>query len=873
MKRFLRRLLLIGIVFLFTLLTLAVIVASFFEDTIGRRIIAEVNKQLKTELVIGGFDLEVIRSFPNAAATLRDVRLADAQGGQLLEAREMSFQFGLMSLFTSKIDVNTVVIRNGALAVFIDQQGEPNYDIFVESEETEPTQTASGPTIALTNARLENIYLSYQDQSIEQDVGALVETATFNGEFSSALYNLESEAQLLVKTVRIGRDIYVNEKPLTYRAKVVVNNTERRYDLTDVWVQLGGLAVAANGSIETRPQATYFDLQLNSDEGTVGDVLSLLPGAYTDQLGDIESSGRFRLDGTIIGEFSPQQNPEVKTSIVLNDGRISSPRMNGSIKDVTFEAYFTNGSARNNQTTVFELRRLTGYFQRQLYEMRLRVENLNDPLVDFIADGAMPMDVLMGFLPSDQIEDGSGEIEIAQLQLKGRYNDMIRPSTINRVEAGGAIIFDDAALTLKGETVRIDRGQLRLEQNAFFFEEVRFTGPGTDIEFQGSAYGLIPVLFADSLNSQDAEFEFDARLLARELDIDRLMGLSAPTEAEVAAAESTGQTDSLQQAIVLNREQFTRFLKGTFQAEIQEYNFNKIEGRDFKGEITFINNEMDIIGRTNAMGGMIEVDGRLYFEKAPYLRTKLICEDVDIHTFFEQTDNFGQDVMVADNIYGQLDSKMLIEVYFDPAGNFLQDKLRVIAGIGLTDGRLRGFGMMDSFSTFVNINDLRDIRFTDLQNFLEVRNSRLYLPVMFVQSNALNLTVSGEHSFEQEIDYNIKVNAGQVLATRFKRHDPNLAPKPARQKGFFNLYYSVDGTIDDYEIQSAKKEVKSDFELSELRKRQIQAALEESFRQPIQLIEEPMQWRDIPEYQEDPNADEPEFLDFEIRASGKKSEH
>ncbi|MCB9297918.1 MAG: hypothetical protein H6559_33060 [Lewinellaceae bacterium] len=52
----------------------------------------------------------------------------------MLEAEELSFRFGLMSLFSSKIKVRSVVVSNGALNIEIDRQGNPNYDIFVESE-------------------------------------------------------------------------------------------------------------------------------------------------------------------------------------------------------------------------------------------------------------------------------------------------------------------------------------------------------------------------------------------------------------------------------------------------------------------------------------------------------------------------------------------------------------------------------------------------------------------------------------------------------------------------------------------------------------------------------------------------------------------
>ena len=57
---------------------------------------------------------------------------------------------------------------------------------------------------------------------------------------------------------------------------------------------------------------------------------------------------------------------------------------------------------------------------------------------------------------------------------------------------------------------------------------------------------------------------------------------------------------------------------------------------------------------------------------------------------------------------------------------------------------------------------------------------------------------------------------------------------------------------------------KSDFEQSEIRKREIQRSLEEQFGF-IQMVEEPEDWKDIPEF--DHNTYEPEeeeFLDFDV---------
>ncbi|MCB9298914.1 MAG: AsmA family protein [Lewinellaceae bacterium] len=855
MKKFLRRLAVILLVFFAVLVGAVAVIAGLFEDKVGRQITKELNKQLKSELVIRDFELTVIRTFPNVAANLKGVTLKDTRGGALLEAEELSFRFGLMSLFSSKIKVRSVVVSNGALNIEIDRQGNPNYDIFVESEGEEE---ASSTAVDIELARLRNVELIYADQSARQAVSALVNDATFSGEFSARQFSLKSEADITSRFADIDGVRYLPGKNIAYDASVLVNLEEGSYDIEEAALEVEGNAFKVDGTIESWESGTYFDLYASSDNGNLEGVLALLPEQYANSLADFSSSGKFNFNALVKGQYNQQQSPELRVEFGLQDGRLSSPRLDNPLKDVSFNAVFTNGKYRDNSSSVFTLESFKGYFNRELVEMRLEVANLDEPVIDFSLDGVVPLESVYKFLGNPNITGGGGEVEIKRLQLNGAYRDMIDPARISRVQASGSLAFDDASLAVKEEQILFDRGELRLEGNRMAVEGLRIEGAGSDISFQGSAYNILPVLFADSVNSQNVELLFDASLVAKSLDLDRLMKFSALSPEEEQAPEEV--KDSLKVAVVQKREAVTSFLKGSFNADVEAFNYNLIDGSNFKGKLEFDNNIMGIRGEVDAFRGRLQVDGQTYFEDEPRLEAKLTCKAIDVTEFFRQSENFGQEVLKAENLKGKLDALIAIYAYWDEEGNFDMDKLRVLAGVAIKDGELRDFGMLESFSTFVKIKDLEQIRFVDMQNFLEIRKQRLYLPAMFIRSNALNMTISGEHTFNNEIEYNIKVNAGQVLADRFRRYDPSLKPRPARRSGTFNLYYAILGTIDQYNIQSSKRRVKSDFEQSEIRKREIQRGLEQAFG-IVQLLDEPEDWKDIPEYN---HGKEEEYLDFDM---------
>lgn len=850
MNKFLKRFLIFLLFLVGVIILTWVVVASVFEKQVGQKLVTEINKQLTTELTVREFDLSAIRTFPKIAANLQGVILKDSRGGVLMEADELSFRFGLLSLFGSSLNVESVQVSDGAVNVQIDSRGNSNYDIFKKEPETSdraPDDSSEGTRIDLKKAQLKDMELIYEDESTRQTVLATVNSATFTGQFSSKKFTLKSQADIKSSFVEIEGVRYLVGQNIGYDADLLVNMDEDLYDLQKVKVTLGENIFEVDGTFETWEKGPYFDLFFTCTEGNISSLIALLPAQYLEYLGDFTSRGDFVFKAAVKGQSTTQLTPEIQAEISLQNGRVESPRMRDPLKDVSFTARFTNGKYRADDSSVFAIENLKGYFNRELFEMQLRVENLDDPRIDFLADGAVPMKSLYGLFNNPKITDGSGEIEVKHLILKGRYEDMKSTRTMSRVQAGGELEFDDVALTINEEKMIIDRGRLLLNGDTLTVPDFVLNGAGSDITFKGLAVDVIPVLFADSTNSNQVELQFRAEMLSKNLDIDRLMHLSMLTEAEQKGDTLT--VDSLKTEQIEKRQQFTQFLKGTFDARIDNYNFNKIEGNSFIGKLEFKNNEMVVSGNTKAMKGNFDLDGRIYFEKSPRLTAKLICNSIDATEFFRQAEDFGQEILTYNNVSGTLNAKIAIYAYWNEAGGFQYDKLRVLAGLGIQNGRLKDFKMLEQFSTYVKMRDLMDIRFANLENYLEISNRKLYLPVMFIQSNAMNLTVSGEHTFDNVMDYSLKVNAGQVVANRFKTS--STAPQPARRNGWFNLYFNISGTVDDYKVESAKKEVKQDFLFSERRKENVRQALEQEFGN-MTLIQEPREWQDV------------DYLDMEI---------
>lgn len=835
---------------LLVLLLIPTIAVSFFGGSVARAVVMGLNGRLQTEIVVANYDVGILGSFPNLSVNLEDVRVAGSDGSKLLQAETVSCLLDLGSLF-GKIQVKEVVVSEGVLQLITDVDGNTNYQLLGYTsvgDRARDTDATAATEFAISDASLNGVELLYHDEQLRIDFAGAVDEATFNGDFGADNYLLSAEGTIDVYHLDQEGTRYLNQQQLTLTTETKIDNRNDSYTFAPLEIETGELVFNVIGDMASTKEGLRTNLRFESNSGSLEDVLRLVPPALVGGLNELDTKGSLSLSATVAGAWTQRQYPRIDGRLEFTDGRVGSPRTNIGARDLNLKASFSYLDGVRGGVQSFAIEELTGMFRRQAFSMALRVEDVDDPRITFSADGALPLGTLPAILGEGPITDGDGFLRIENLQLSGRYEDMLRARTMGRVAAAGRLTFEDGEITVNDRELSFPSGTLELRQNELELIDLAFTGPGTEIAFTGRATNLIPVLFADSLNTNDAELNFDARLTGETFDVDELLNLAGPTEEEEEVAAAAGQTDSLKAKTMTRRTQITDLLRGRFEADVEEWNYGEIEGEDFRGQLIFTPRRLDVVGLTTAMDGELKLDGSVFFEALQRVEGRISCNGVDVEQFFAQSENFGQEVLTSDNIEGEMDAKLFIQAYFDELGEFDYDKLVVKAGISIGQGELNDFEMLENFAFALKAGDLERVRFTKLQNYFEIEQQTLYIPLMFIQSSALNLEISGNHTFNNFLDYYVRVNAGQALTNKIKRHDDALEVLPARRNGFFNVYYTIYGPLEQYAVESNKRAVKDDFRRSLTRKGRIKQALEAVFSEPIELVDEvPAESADVEE--------------------------
>ncbi len=822
-----------------------------FKDKLVQIVHTEIEKNISTPVQIGDTKLSFLTAFPFAELRVKDIYVQDRWEKTLLDADLLGIRIGLFSLLTDGIKIQSIIVKGGKANVVYNNKGVANYDIF-NSESDDSTADNSDFKLKIRKGFLEEMNIRYIDQRDQHDVKLVIQDLNIGGDFSSRVFDLSTSSELVIEKLIVSDQTYLKNKPLSYVGNIKIDLEKERYKIETLGINIDGGAFDIAGSIDEEGKETMLDLSLNASNGDLGAVLALLPDLNA---ADFSTSGDFAFNATVKGPYSDKSMPAIEVAFGLEDGEISTRYLDLPLQHVSFKSEFIMGHP--SKTSMLNLDGFNAEMGGAPISLDLNILDLDNPLIDFSANAQIAGKAIAPFVGEGV--RSSGTIHLNDINVKGRLSDMKRIRNAKRVESSGSMELNTLSFNKRGTEVQFDSGLIKLRNNRLDIPFIEVKGDGMEAVGKGYIANYLAFLTSDN---QSSPVNMNFELEGEELDINNLLAILDQDDSEDVDEELLGQSEEAYANSTSNNFSFLKQIKGVFTADLKAVQYEELAIDQFKGRIDFKQGDIRIKGDLETMEGQMTMDGAFDVLAArPILTLKVDCESINASEMFRQMDNFGQDMITEYNVSGDLNSKLVMILPFEPDGGFNSNDLKVYAGIGIKDGELKGIDMLEDFSKIIHINDLKHIRFVNMENWLEISNGQVYIPAMFLQSNAINLRLSGVQGFDERIDYSLKVNAGQVIAEKVKRHDGELTPIAAKEHGFFNLYFNIYGDLDDMDYKTSKRIVNEQFIASESRKLDVRYALEKAFG-PIELIAEPKQWADLGDFElPEDMEEEVEYID------------
>ena len=502
----------IGLISLASLIIVIAIAVSivlfsiFSPSKLAKIVNKQADKFLTCEFHIDNVGLTFFKTFPKVGLDLENVVLKNPQNSTisdtLLYAKDCLAALNIRELIKNKqVEINDFSLNGGLVNLYIDESGNGNFNVF----RSDPNDTSSFDyTIDLQKVKAKNLDVRFQNEQskmkadlkeldltmkgafAEQNVDGKLEAtaksllliladstkinlsgqnleASYDGDFTNFnLINGEVEAQLQNMRLLIDTALYVNELDASFYSKLQADFEAQRYDLKETVLKVDGHSLLVNGLVQqdTVRQGFYTDLQYETDEWNILDILPIIPEAIIgNTLDDIKIEGNMQIRGTVKGSYYTNHLPLItsdiswkKGSLAMKDLPLDFEKIDGRFdldldlnkqSDLTIKSLSATTRKRNKLTASGTVKNLFGKM-----------------LCDIIANGNLHITDFKDLLPELFTQyDGKADLQVkTQLDYdpKTAFSaDNIKRAVINGRFKDLDLLYDDT-MSVQSPDLQVD---------------------------------------------------------------------------------------------------------------------------------------------------------------------------------------------------------------------------------------------------------------------------------------------------------------------------------------------------------------------------------------------------------------------------------
>ncbi len=790
------------------------IVSTFYTDEVKKMMLDELNKNIRTQISAKEISISLISKFPDASLVFSDIVVfspKDFKDGDfpklntdtLLKAENVYLRFNILDVLRGKYTIKAIEVHEGKGLVLNDREGNGNYEFW----KTDSLSEESPVRVRLQWITLKNIDIRYRNAAKDMKLDCSTEKFGISGSFFDESYSVSTSGGISLTRLSIGKTQYIS-KPAFITAEFDFD--ESKYNITSGNIQTGKLSIDLSGIFVVDPEFNC-DISLKGNDIDIESFISLLPDSAQANLEGFSSSGNFYFEGKIEGVVSLDKSPLISLQFGVTNASID--HSSGiTIDNFRCRGKYSNGSSHTLATSFLRLDSIYAEMPNSDFSGSYMIENFENPKVEFMLKGAFDLAEIRQLIGGDSVADMTGLAEVdirfsgkmkapgeftKEDYMNGKTQGIISIKNVNVQEFGEDYSYSD----MDGE-FRFLQNDLQIDSLSLFYRNHQF-------KLKGSFRNLAGYIL------NDENMTVDVALKCGEFDFKKFYGTSTTSEGGFAIPGK---------------------MKLSADIIMESFNYDSFRATDISGSVVIENNVLTARGVTfNSCSGGVEADGVLSILPSGNIQAEVSAKfnSLQIKELFKSFDNFGQDFIMDKHLSGRITADLNMKSEWDTKISLVEDKLLANSHIIIEKGELIKFEPMMELSKFIAVSDLMYIKFEKMESDIAIKNRIIYIPNTEINSSAFNIEISGEHTFDNHINYRLRVLLSELLAGKARQQKKEIdefgevEPDGLHRTRLFLL---VSGTTDDYKITYDTKGVKENIKESlKNEKETIKELLKEEF--------------------------------------------
>jgi hypothetical protein len=751
-----------------------------YEDLIRNYVLTEINSRVTVPISAKSAELHFWNSFPQISLLIKDIKIpnpskefkenencADGMG----KIGRLFVMMDIRDILHSRPVIRKIKMEEFCLALQQLKNGNNNYEIL--KTDTTPTQ---GLDLTLEKISFYKGFLSFENEEDNQIFSFIINEIEGKGNFSKEQFSLVVFTDVSLDKVRNNNEDFGAAKELKGNWNISGKGNQKRIITNDALIS--EIRFQAEGEYDSSPGRRKLELHFATYQTSISELLSLLPGNYSKWRKDYSGEGKMSLKY----HFKWNLDQKKISSLALLNIKGASIKENTSgiqADEVSSDLSWKYESDKISHVSITSLSGKIG-----TSEMRTALEiNLKDKLsFTGIAEGNLDLQQWNAFLKTDSLVNLDGRVK-GKMVFSGDAEDKLRMhkmsgsielSNVNIGDTKGNIKAKDISGLLAGNNEYIAIKDLDLIYN--------------NTKIKGKA--LVPL-------TGEKEIMLEVNIPSFRLEDWEGNPSTTTTNSTIGLPETW--------KIIAN-------------IRINDYYQKKFHAQNISGSIEFENQQLNLNQISfSSLGGKAEGKGMIVFSKTGGIRVSLNTqfEDIQLNKLFADLNNFGQNTLTEKNISGTANAQIDFNAAWDTKMNVIDTSIITVGKIKVTNGELKEFIPLYSLSDYIQIEELKHIRFSALENQITIKDRKVIIPEMEIKSSALNLKCSGIHEFNQNINYRFSVLLNDILykkyASRRKKGDAFGKYEEEVPEANTRIEIHMSGNVNEPKFEVDKKALKKEF--------------------------------------------------------------
>lgn len=791
-----------------------------FKDEICGAVIDEVNKHLKAKVSVSEVDLTFWASFPNLSVDFNHVFIQDSYAEStvkdtLLFSERIRLKFNPVDIWNEEYRVKKVQVYPGCVHLKVNRKGEVNYDILKPTEDT----TSSAFKFELEKVMLEDVRFSYANRATAQSYRSSIKEMELSGNFSEEQFDLKAKSSLKVQKIKSGEITLLSNRPASFDINLNVNQTNGTVSIPNALIYISNLPFAVKGKVS--PENLDFNIQ--SKDIQLADLASNFAVDQVNEIKKFDGKGKVFFDLDINGELKTTSPAVVDCSFGVQNGELTEPVNQLRIRNIFLDGKYSNRGGKEQEfLKLGDIRFSTagGPFSGNLLLTRFQA-----PRFEGNANGNIDLNVLHSLFHIPMIESIRGNMSVHtdfDIKAEPRADESLDYNVV-KCEGDVDLRSVNTKLIEDKRTFRNVNGRLFLRNDEAGIERLTVELGSSDLQIDGVFQNIVSFL------KNEGKVHANVQLKSKLIDISDL-------------------GNSTKEEKIQDGRQFVLpdYVEGNVFMEVgrmvyEGHTFKQLSGNMLFGNRIFHFPSIALNSAGADISGNLTID-----ERTPeifHITTYISSNNIQFKPLFREWNNFRQDVINENNVFGVAQAKVYFEAPFDLRSGVLSKSIKSEISLRILDGRLKDVAAFKSITESLRTSSsaklaigpknialldkkLQDLKFETLENTLIIRNGKMEIPQMRINSSALDIETSGTHTFDNDIDYRF---AFRFRELKEKEKVSEFGEEVDDETGV-RVYMRMYGNLSSPKIEWDKQSKKDDSKESrEEEKKDVKAMLKTEF--------------------------------------------